>query len=676
MVRSKQRSTTKTGPRPSAEGRVAADRPTPRALGPESRPRPASARWARAAVAVGLAAAIVAVYGQVAGFDFVSWDDPWYVSKNPHVLAGLSWAGTAWAFTTGGDFYWHPLTWLSHQLDVTLFGVNAGGHHATSVILHVANTVLLFALFRRTTGSTWRSALTAALFALHPLRVESVAWVAERKDVLSGLFWMLTIAAYVFYARKPGWRRYALVAAAFAAGLMAKPMIVTLPVVLLLLDVWPLERWEPARGSLARLLFEKLPLLALSLTVAVATVVVQARAGAVGGLGTLSLPYRVSNALVTYLAYLGKMIWPVNLAAFYPYPPDLPPWWLVGLAAIAIAAALFAAVRSVGTRPYVTVGVSWYLVTLLPVSGLFQAGDQLMADRFTYLPSIGVIIAVVWGGADLVAWAVGRLTPQQQWMPRVAAGCVAALAILACAVTSHAQASYWRNSETLWTRALAVTEGNHRAHAGLGEWQAEHGDVASATASYREAVRLAPAGAGYRHALGMILARQGDLPEAARELAEAVRLDPRHAGARVSLGAILAQEGQTAASIAQYREAIALQPVLPIAHANLGLAMLQQGQFDEALRECRDAVRLDPTSAGAHSCEGLALGRLGRPAEAAAAFGEVVKLEPSSEAGYVNLAIALRKANRTAEAIAAFEQALRINPANEAVRAALQELRD
>jgi protein O-mannosyl-transferase len=630
------------------------------------------------AVLIGLvlAAAIEAVYAPVVGFGFVNWDDPWYVTGNSHVAGGLSWASATWAFTSGGDFYWHPLTWLSHMLDVSLFGLHAGGHHATSVLLHIANTLLLFALLLRSAGfRVWRSAFVAALFALHPLHVESVAWIAERKDVLSGLFWMLSLLVYLRYAGRPGWRRYAVLVAAFACGLMSKPMVVTLPVVLLLLDVWPLRRWPlPLSGksaskietpTRASLLVEKLPLLALSALAAVATFVIQGEAGALGGLESLPIGTRVSTALVGYWGYLAKAIWPAGLAAFYPYPAQDPNGLLAAAAALGIAGAIAGSLKIVRTHPYVLVGLLWYLVTLLPVTGLFQSGDQLMADRFTYLPLVGIFVIAAWGIPDLV----GRWIPSRAL---IAAGVAAAVA---CAVTASAQTQYWRNSEILWTHALAVTTGNHRAEAGLGEWLASEGRVDEAVPHFEEAVRLAPAGADYRHGLAMVLLRQGKVDEAARQLEEAIRLNPRQASARVSLGAILARQGRTREAIAHDTEALRVDPGLVQGHTNLGLALSQEGRLEEALRACTDAVRLDPAAADARQCQGVALARLGRPAEAVGAFEEAVRLNPAAEAGYINLGLALAKTNRTSEAARAFENALRINPANDAVRNALQDLK-
>jgi len=471
-------------------------------------------------VGIGLAllAITVAVFAPVRGFEFVSWDDPWYVSRNQHVAGGLTWSNLAWAFTTGGDFYWHPLTWLSHMLDVTLYGMSAGGHHITNVLFHVASTLLLFGLLLEMTGATWRSALVAALFGVHPLHVESVAWVAERKDVLSTLFFLLTLGAYLRYVRQPGWTRYLVVAGTFGLGLMAKPMIVTLPIALLLLDIWPLGRWPlgPGRASrtaavpgarrypvVVRLIAEKAPLLALAFASGIGTFIVQRQAGAVAGLSVLPVSHRLSNAVVSYGAYLRQTVFPANLAAFYPYPSEPPKWWVVCLVATALTAGVAAAAKLARTRPYLIVGVLWYLITLFPVVGILQAGDQLRADRFTYIPLVGVFLIVAWGGSDLVArWPRARFV----------ATAAAAAAVVAFAVSAHAQVRYWKDTPTLWSRALAVTTGNHRAHAALGDWLAAQGRTDQARAHYEEAIRLAPFGSDYRYALGLLFMRQGKIP--------------------------------------------------------------------------------------------------------------------------------------------------------------------
>jgi Flp pilus assembly protein TadD len=573
-----------------------------------------------------IAAVTAAVFWPTLGFDFVSWDDPWYVTSNPHVARGLTWPGVAWAFTSAGDFYWHPLTWMSHMLDVSLVGMNAGGHHLTSLLLHLAATLMLFAVLRGITGSMWRSALVAALFGVHPLRVESVAWVAERKDVLSACFFMLTLAAHAWYVRRPGVWRYAAVVVAFALGLMAKPMIVTLPVVLLLLDVWPLGRREP----IGRLVVEKLPLVAIGLAVGALTWIMQRNVGAVGTLEALPLWWRAANAVVSYWVYLGQMLVPVGLAAFYPYPPDPPAPWLVFTAAAALCAAVIGASMTLKRHPYVFVGVLWSLVMLVPVIGLFQAGDQLRADRFTYLPLAGVFI--------LLAWSMPAVTgsrAQARWL-----GAMAALVVIAYGAAARAQVAHWQNSTTLWTRALAVTTGNHRAHTGLGDALTQQGQLVEAERHYREAVRLAPAGADYRHALGANLLRQGRTDEAGAAFSAAVKLNPRHADARVGLGAVLARQGRATEAIAHYREALLIAPSNAMAHNNLGLALLG----------------------------------VDRPEDAAAAFGEAVRLDPRFGQAYIGLAAALNRLGRVAEARAALEQALRVDPANEPARRGLEAL--
>ncbi len=530
----------------------------------------------------GLAAVTLAVFADVRTFDFVSYDDTWYITNNPNVTAGLSWQGVWWALTSGYLFYWQPMTWLSHMADVEMFGLNAGGHHVTNLILHIAGTLTLFGFLRRATGSEWRSALVAALFAVHPLHVESVAWVAERKDVLSTLFFFLTLWAYVVWTGMRTTRRYLIVIACFALGLMAKPMLVTVPVVLLLLDLWPLRR-PPA----VSLLVEKAPLFALAGVVSIATLTVQAQVGAVGTLAQLSLDYRVANALLSYVTYIGLMFWPSGLAVFYPYPPSLPPWWQVVGAGAALALVTAAAIRLGNRRPYVLVGWLWYLLTLLPVIGVFQAGDQLMADRFTYIPLVGLFVIIAWGGTDVIArWP--RLQP--------AAAVVAMLLVGVCAVAARQQATYWRNSETMWGRALAVTTGNHRAHAGLAEVFATRGQTDEAIAQYRQALRIVPDQAEWRNNLGLLFTLQNKVAEAMGQFAIATKVRPGFAEAHNNLGAMHARAGQPKEAIAAYTEAIRLAPDSALAHGNLALALAREGRVSEALRQCQEALRLDPAN--------------------------------------------------------------------------------
>lgn len=588
-------------------------------------------------VAVALIAINLLVFAPVRTFDFVSYDDPWYVTQNANVAGGLSWHALWWALTAGYLFYWHPVTWLSHLVDVQIFGLHAGGHHVTNLLLHIGSTLALFGFLRRATGALGRSAFVAALFAVHPLHVESVAWIAERKDVLSTLALMLTFWAYVAYAQKPTVRRYLVVLSSFTVGLMAKPMLVTLPVVLLLLDIWPLRRvavrpeqreaGTAASGSqraiVMSLLGEKLPLFALAVAVSVATFLVQLRVGAVGSLNQLSLDFRLANALLSYVKYIRQMLWPAGLAVFYPYPPTLPPWWQVIAAAAVLIAVSVAVVRAAKRRPYLLVGWCWYLVTLLPVIGLFQSGDQLMADRFTYVPLVGLFLAVTWAGADLLArWP--RLRP--------AVVIAAVLTVGACAAAARVQVQYWRNSETLWRRALAVTTLNHRAHAALGALLAEQGKTDEAIAEYRAALRIVPGQAEWRNNLGLLYTRQGKVFDAMGQYAIATRMQPDFADAHNNLGAMLARAGQTKEAIAEYTSALRINPSFALAHQNLALALASAGRLDEALRECLVALKLDPWNADSHYQAGSLFYRLGNNRDARAHLEKALHLNPQHDA--------------------------------------------
>jgi tetratricopeptide (TPR) repeat protein len=540
-------------------------------------------------IIAGLIVITVVVYANVRTFDFVSYDDPWYITNNPNVTGGLSAKSIGWAFTAGYLFYWHPATWLSHLLDVEMFGLNAGGHHVTNLLLHIASTLLLFAFLRRATGAEGRSAFVAALFAIHPLHVESVAWVAERKDVLSTVFLMLTMCAYVRYAEQRTTPNYLIVTLCFALGLMAKPMLVTLPLLLLLLDVWPLGK-IPAltRRSFIHPSFrEKLPWFGLAAIVAVATFIVQSQVGAVGTLAQLPLSFRLANAALSYLRYAGHMLAPSGLAVFYPYPPTLPPWWQIAGAAVLLLGISTLAIRERSRRPYLFTGWFWYLITLLPVIGLLQSGDQLIADRFTYVPLIGLFIIVAWGGAEFL---------ESEPHLRDAAVPLALAIVFVLAVVAHRQVQYWKNSETLWRRALAVTTGNHRAHAGLAEVFAQQEKTDDAIAEYREALRIVADQAEWRNNLGLLYARQNRIAEAMGQFAIATRVRPDFVDARNNLGAMFARAGQHKNAIEQYTEAIRLAPDNALAHGNLARALAADGRGADALRECREAIRLDPTN--------------------------------------------------------------------------------
>ena len=582
-------------------------------------------------VAVLLAVATLAVYAQVAGHGFVSYDDPDYVSGNPYVRAGLTRAGLSWALTTGHAGNWHPLTWLSHMLDCQLFGLRPGAHHLTNVLLHTANSLLLFVLLRGMSGALWPSAAVASFFALHPLHVESVAWVSERKDVLSTLFWMLTLLAYWRYTRQPSLRRYLPVLVLLALGLMAKPMLVTLPLVMLLLDVWPLGRLplaapegrdtprversarrqdvrpggdpraRKARRSEAlprarraawppglRLVLEKVPFVALAAASSVVTFVVQLHGGAVAPVDTLPFEARGANALVSYAAYLGKMIYPAGLVIFYPRVPL--PAWQVAAAGLALVAGSLLVIRLAPRRPWLLVGWLWYVVTLLPVIGLVQVGDLAMADRYTYVPLIGPFIMLAWTAAEIV-----RRRPA--WRSMVAASVGVLLA--GCAAGTGLQLRYWRSSMTLFEHAVEVIPDNYVAHLSLGNALAEQGRLDDAIAHYSAALRVKPDLAKAHGNLGVILARQGKLEEAVAQYAEALRLNPDLPETHNNLGAALAERGRIEEAIAHYDRALRLKPDYPDAHTNLGMALAAQGKIDLAIAHYAEALRLDPDHPGA-----------------------------------------------------------------------------
>jgi tetratricopeptide (TPR) repeat protein len=594
----------------------------------------------RLALKVGLALAAVtfATYLPVWQHDFINYDDPDYVTRNPMVQHGLTWPGLVWAFGQlhGEATYWHPLTWVSHMVDCQLFGLNPGAHHLVNVLFHTINVVLLFVALRRLTGGLWRSALVAALFAWHPLQVDTVAWVAERKNVLSACFWMLTLLAYARYVERPGWGRYGLVLLCFALGLMAKPVLVTLPCVLLLLDFWPLGRFQnirltqaeaaaetavpvrnsqsPIRNASLRLILEKLPLFALAAASCVVTLLAHRGLGMGQPGAGLALGVRVENALVSYARYVGKTLWPVDLTIVQLHPGVWPAWKVN--AAILLLVAVSALVWVQRRRaPYSVVGWLWFLGVLFPFIGVIQVGVQAMAERFVYLPVIGLFITIVWSAAALTAQWQGRQVLQSALGAILAASCVV--------LTSH-QLRHWRNSVTLFTQAVAVDPKNFIAHNNLalalgleGKWDealrhaqesvrhnpntAEPHNLAGmildqqqkpaeAIEHYRAAVRLRPNWELAQLNLARDLARLGKFPEAIEHYFMAVRLAPREALARAELAQLLAAEQRTAEAIAQYRAALQVWPDWPETLNNLAwlLATHPRAEF----RNGPEAVRL------------------------------------------------------------------------------------
>ncbi|MGD0060626.1 MAG: tetratricopeptide repeat protein [Verrucomicrobiia bacterium] len=552
-------------------------------------------------ICVCLAVLIAAVYWPVGHAGFLTYDDDLYVTANPHVRGGLTVPGVVWAFTAYHDSNWFPLTWLSLALDCQWFGMNAGGYHAVNVVLHTASTVLLFLVLRRMTGATWRSACVAAVFGVHPLHVQSVAWVAERKDVLSGLFWMLAMGGYARYVEQPTRGRYAAAVGWYAMGLMAKPMVVTLPFVLLLLDYWPLgrTRWAPSVvdhhaplrfGALVR---EKVPFFALAAVSCGVTIWAQHSGGAISSLERLPLGPRMANAVVSYVRYMKETVWPSGLAVFYPYRAWSPE-------TVVVAGAILMAVSGVviwraRREPYLAVGWFWFLGTLVPAIGLVQVGGQSMADRYTYLPLIGLFIMLCW---SVPARAIERRNR------KVIAGVAAAAAVMACAALSRVQVRYWKDSETLFRRALDVTRDN---------WLAQDG-------------------------LGVVLEQSGRIPEAIGHLEQALRIKPDFPEAQCNLGIALGQAGRIPEAIGHLKEALQIKPDFAEAHYNLGVALMATGRMPEAIEQFEQALRINPNYAEAHCNLGIALGQAGRIPEAIGHLKEALRIKPDSTPAQTALA--------------------------------------
>jgi tetratricopeptide (TPR) repeat protein len=628
--------------------------------------------------------AVIAVYGQTAGHDFVNFDDDDYVYKNQYVTGGLTRTGISWAFTQFHvAAHWHPLTWISLMADAQILKSKPGppdrarlaaGMHLVNAAMHAANTLLLFLLLRAMTASLWRSAFVAAVFAVHPLHVESVAWVTERKDVLSGLFGLLALWAYCWYARSPSVFRYLAVAAALALGLMAKPMLVTWPLLFLLLDYWPLGRAASreraghlrsgsgsgeqraasrergaGRISLRALIVEKIPLLLLVSASATVTFLAQRAGGTVVSLESVSIPQRIARAGVLYVDYLGKTVWPANLAAVYPVTPLESPWPAVGawvLLGLLTAGTLWGAWR--GQR-WLAVGWFWYLGTLAPTIGLIQVGPEVMADRFLYLPQIGICVAAAWGAADLA----GRW-PGCRWL-LAALSAMSLASLLACA---WRQTSYWQNSERLWTRSLACNADNSIAHTSLGNMLAEEGRIDEAIVHYRRTVEIQPDRAEAHLNLGNALARRGDANAAIAQYGEALKIAADYVEAHINLAVTLAGCGQTDAAIAHYLTAIELRPDDAQAHHNLANLLAVCGRPDEAIVHYRKVVELQPDCAEDHNNLGVLLKSRGEIAEAITHYRKALETDPDYADAHKNLGNVLAEHGQAGEAVEHYRKAL------------------
>lgn len=570
-----------------------------------------------------LAAITIGVFGQSAQFDFINFDDNDYVVNNPMVARGLTIPGIVWAFTHFHAANWHPLTWISHMVDCEMYGLEPGAHHLTNVLIHAGTVVVLFLVLRRMTGALWRSAFVAAVFAIHPLRAESVAWVSERKDVLSGLFFMLTIGAYFRYARQPrSPARYGLVVLVFALGLLCKPMLVTTPLVLLLLDYWPLQRAEPAR----KLVLEKLPLLALSAASCVITIFAQKHA--IRPFEIYPLKARLVSAVLSYKIYLLQIVYPAHLAAFYPFPHTVSPWEKI-ISAVLMAAISGLVLAERRTRPWLLMGWLWYLLMLVPVVGIIQVGAQAHADRYTYLPQIGIYIAVTWLAAEFAAkWQVNQ---------RVAGGLMAGVVgvLMVCA---WKQTGYWRNSETLWRHALAVTGDNNLACVNLGHELYTQGRLDETIALYRKALQIEPNNAEFHNNLANALRQRGNMDAALIEYEKAVQSNPSFADAQFNLGKALSLEGKNAEAVAHFKTALQTDPDFIPARVNLANTLLREGKADEAAVQFEKVLAYSTNNADAHLNLGLCFFQLGQIADAKSQYEQALQISPNDPRIQNNLA--------------------------------------
>ena len=601
------------------------------------------------------------IYWQVKDCDFVDYDDQLYVTENNYIQDGLTYKGIVWAFTTFHAGNWHPLTWLSHMLDCELYGLNPMGHHWTSLQIHLTNTLLLFFILQYMTGALWQSAFVAALFALHPLHVESVAWVSERKDVLSTFFGMLTILAYIRYVKKRNLFRYSLVFILLSLGLMAKPMLVTLPFVLLLLDFWPLKRIKlPLKqptgfqaSNLPAMIREKIPLFATVAIFSILTIIAQQNVGALYPIEALPAKVRIANGLVSYASYIIKTVWPQNLAVFYPHPLGILSLWYVFWVSFAIVGVSFFSIRLFKQHPYLAVGWFWYLGTLIPVIGLIQVGAQSMADRYTYIPLIGLFIIVAWGMPDLL----------KKWHSnKIILVVFAIILISAFSARTYFQITHWKNSISLFKNAINVTGNNSESNNNIGIHLANAGRYEEAIYHYKEALKIKPNHVEALFNLGTALYDSGKTDEAILYLNKALITNPDHAYAHNNLANILYLRGKFEEAILHYKEAIKSNPEYPAAYANLANLLRFQGKFDEALFYFNKALEINPRHADTHYNFGILLINQHKLKEAVVHFAEAIKINPDYKQGYNHIGIILLQQGKIEKAEKFFSKAVRIDP--------------
>jgi len=621
-------------------------------------------------ICLGLILMTVSVYWRVRGFEFVNYDDAIYILNNSHVLSGLTGGNVLWAFKSGYASNWHPLTWLSHMLDYQFYGLKAGGHHFTNVLFHTANTLLLFGLLRRMTGKEWRSAVVAALFALHPMHVESVAWVAERKDVLSVFFGLLALWVYARYAEQSkvqsprskvsyGWSLFF-----FLLGLLSKPMLVTLPLLMLLLDYWPLQRNSKFKiqnskletgersVSMGWLIVEKIPFFVLTIASSIVTFIAQRADGAVVSGGLLPVGERAAGAVVAYVRYLAKLLWPGDLVVFYPYLKQLE-WWQVAGAGLLLAGITAAALGAAGRRPYLIVGWLWFLISLVPVIGLVQVGGQSMADRYSYLPSIGLFMGLVWGAADITT----------DWGHRsfILGGATAAL-LATLGWMSWIQVQYWHDSFSLWTHCLAAGSESVVVHRNYGIALDGAGKTREAIEQYEAALRLDPSTHVVDLYYGEALLKTGREREATNYFASALADNPASDQAHKDMGLALLVLGNVDGAVAELAEAVRLNASNAAAHTGLGSALSAQGKSDEALKCFNDALEIDPKFAAAYCSRGQEYLNRGSIPEAVSSLEQAVQADPKYVAAHILLGQVYSIQHEPGKAILEYRTALSLRP--------------
>jgi tetratricopeptide (TPR) repeat protein len=609
-----------------------------------------------AGICVLLAILVFCVFGQTLHFQFVDYDDNTYIYDNPMVLRGLSLQGLRWALWYGGIGHWHPLTWASHMLDCNLYGTWAGGHHLTNIILHATAAVLVFLVLFQMTGALWRCAFVAAVWAVHPLRAESVAWISERKDVLSAVFFALTLGAYGHYVRRPSTLRYLLVALLFALGLLSKDMLVTLPCVLLLLDYWPLGRLTE-RSRFLPLLKEKIPFFALS---AISCAITFLGPEKLDAAGRVPLSLRLENSIVSYGIYLRQTVWPAGLVVEYPYPFQAFPFWELAGSLVLAGFISVAAFRLRTRHPSLLVGWFWFIGMLVPVIGLAQISHYAHADRYTYLPHIGLCLAGTWIGAE---WA----GEERHRRLVLGLGAVAVLCVLT--VASWRQTAYWSNSMALWGRAVDGAPDSYLAHDGLGAALIQRGRGDEAIAQYREALRINPADVDGHTGLGNALFRQGRTDDAIAQYREALRINPEYPEAHDDLATALLGEGKSEEAGAEFVEALRFNPLHADAvHNDLGIALFQQGRMEDAIAQYQEALRITPAFLEARNNLGNALLQQGRTEDAVTQYREALRLNPADANTCINLGSALLQEGQAGEGMARIQQALGLQPDNPAIQ--------